>query len=88
MRTQDELRRAVGRRAAEDRQGALVWGPIGLLAGGALGQNVWAAVSGVGLGILPAAWRRAEERADELAEEFSRLEARGPIEAARPEVGE
>ncbi|MBW1684623.1 MAG: DUF2339 domain-containing protein [Deltaproteobacteria bacterium] len=79
MQTQDKPRKGVGRADrghAEAGRGTLVWGLIGLLAGGALGQNLWAAVSGAGLGILLAAWRRAEKRAGKIGEDLARLDAR------------
>jgi len=76
MQTRDErLERARGG-AADATKGTLVWGLVGLVVGGVLGHNVWAAVSGAGLGILLAAWRRAEKRAGGLSEELGRLDAR------------
>jgi len=88
MQTRDTSRGAAGRLSAQAGPGTLAWGLAGLLAGGALGQSLWAAVSGAGLGILLAAWRRAERRAGQLGEALARLEARlGRLETSAEAEG-
>ena len=88
MQTQNEPSQGAGRPSAGAGRGTLVWGLIGFLAGGALGHNVWAAVSGAGLGILLAGWRRAEKRTRELGEALARLDARlGGLEVSAASQG-